>query len=131
MPWNDPNAVVEAILKLRAEPELRSQLGGNGHKVALRDYDWNHLSADFVKVMDQIASRLHHQTQIAERDEQAACWTAHARSQLADLQLVAYRDQMPPHLLPRRLGITLTQHLSNCRCPSTAARADSGLPRSR
>jgi glycosyltransferase involved in cell wall biosynthesis len=63
VPWNDPNAVVEAILKLRAEPELRSQLGGNGHKVALRDYDWNHLSADFVKVMDQIASRLHHQTQ--------------------------------------------------------------------
>ena len=34
VPWDDPGAVVEAILKLRAEPELRSQLGGNGHKVA-------------------------------------------------------------------------------------------------
>ena len=63
VPWDDPGAVVEAILKLRAEPELRSQLGGNGHKVAQRDYDWNHLSADFVQVMDRVADRLRGHTQ--------------------------------------------------------------------
>ena len=63
VPWDDPGAVVEAILKLRAEPELRSQLGGNGHKVAQRDYDWNHLSADFVQVMDRVADRLRDHTQ--------------------------------------------------------------------
>ena len=56
-------AVVEAILKLRAEPELRSWRGGNGHKVAQRDYDWNHLSADFVQVMDRVADRLRDHTQ--------------------------------------------------------------------
>jgi hypothetical protein len=29
-----------------------------------------------------------------------------ATTPLADLQLTAYRNQMPPHLLPRPLGIT-------------------------
>jgi glycosyltransferase involved in cell wall biosynthesis len=63
VPWNDPDAVVDAILKLRAEPELRYQLGANGHQVALRDYDWNRLSADFVRAMDAIASQLRAETQ--------------------------------------------------------------------
>jgi glycosyltransferase involved in cell wall biosynthesis len=63
VPWNDPDAVVDAILKLRAEPELRYQLGANGHQVALRDYDWNRLSADFVRAMDAIASQLRDETQ--------------------------------------------------------------------
>jgi glycosyltransferase involved in cell wall biosynthesis len=58
VPWNAPSAVVDAILKLRAEPELRRQMGTNGHKVALREYDWNRLSADFVRVMEAIADRL-------------------------------------------------------------------------
>jgi glycosyltransferase involved in cell wall biosynthesis len=58
VPWNDPSAVVDAILRLRAEPELRRQLGANGHSVALRQYDWNRLSADFVRVMGAIADRL-------------------------------------------------------------------------
>ena len=57
VPWNDPSAVVNAILRLRAEPELRRQLGANGHRVALRDHDWNRLSADFVRIMDAIANR--------------------------------------------------------------------------
>jgi glycosyltransferase involved in cell wall biosynthesis len=63
VPWNDPSAVVDAILKLRDEPELRRQMGANGHKVALRQYDWNRLSADFVRVMDRIADRLRDQVQ--------------------------------------------------------------------
>jgi glycosyltransferase involved in cell wall biosynthesis len=61
VPWNDPSAVADAILKLQAEPELRRQMGTNGHKVALREYDWNHLSADFVRVVDAIADRLRDQ----------------------------------------------------------------------
>jgi len=58
VPWNDPGAVVDAILKLRAEPELRRQMGANGHKVALREYDWNRLSTEFVRVMDGVAERV-------------------------------------------------------------------------
>ena len=56
VPWNDSSAVVNAILRLRAEPELRCQLGANGHRLALREHDWNRLSADFVRVMDAIAN---------------------------------------------------------------------------
>jgi glycosyltransferase involved in cell wall biosynthesis len=55
VPWNDPSAVVDLILKLLAEPELRRQLGANGHHVALREHDWNRLSVDFVRVMEAIA----------------------------------------------------------------------------
>jgi glycosyltransferase involved in cell wall biosynthesis len=61
--WDDPSAVVNAILKLRAEPVLRHQLGSNGHRVALRDHDWNRLSTDFVRVMHAVASRPRDQTQ--------------------------------------------------------------------
>jgi glycosyltransferase involved in cell wall biosynthesis len=57
VPWDDPSAVVDAILKLRAEPELRRRLGANGHQVALREHDWNRLSVDFVEVMEAIARR--------------------------------------------------------------------------
>jgi glycosyltransferase involved in cell wall biosynthesis len=59
VPWDDPNAVVDAVLKLRAEPRLRRQLGANGHRVALRDHDWNRRAAEFVRVMDAIAARVH------------------------------------------------------------------------
>ena len=58
VPWEDPTAVVEAILHLRSKPELRWQTGANGHKVALREYDWNRLSTEFVRVMDGVAERV-------------------------------------------------------------------------
>jgi len=48
----------DAILKLLAEHELRRQMGANGHKVALREYDWNRLSTELVRVMDGVAERV-------------------------------------------------------------------------
>jgi glycosyltransferase involved in cell wall biosynthesis len=63
VPWDDPSAVVDAILKLRADPELRAQMGANGHRIALLEHDWNRLSADFVRVMAGVAGRLRDQTQ--------------------------------------------------------------------
>jgi glycosyltransferase involved in cell wall biosynthesis len=62
VPWNDPDAVVDVILKLRADPELRCRLGMNGHKVALREYDWNRLSVEFIRAMDAIAERVRKET---------------------------------------------------------------------
>jgi hypothetical protein len=59
VPWDDPNAVVDAVLKLRAEPRLNRQLGANGHRVALRDHDWNRRSTEFVRVIDAIAAHVH------------------------------------------------------------------------
>jgi glycosyltransferase involved in cell wall biosynthesis len=58
VPWNDPSAVVDAIVRLRADPELRRRLGANGHQIALREHDWKHLSVDFVRVMDAIAAQV-------------------------------------------------------------------------
>jgi hypothetical protein len=37
---------------------LRRQMGARGHRVALREHDWNRLSTDFVKIMDEYADRL-------------------------------------------------------------------------
>jgi hypothetical protein len=54
--------VVDAPLRLRAEPALRLQMGVNGHRVALREHDWNRLSIDFVRIMDGVAKRLRDQT---------------------------------------------------------------------
>jgi glycosyltransferase involved in cell wall biosynthesis len=71
--WDDPHAVVDAILKLRAEAGLRRQLAANGHRVALRDHDWNRLSADFVGVMDAIAS------QVREEDRHQRCTRGRSR----------------------------------------------------
>jgi glycosyltransferase involved in cell wall biosynthesis len=62
VPWDDPRAVVDAILMLRADPALRLQIGVNGHRVALREHDWNRLSTDFVRIMDEVAKRLRDQT---------------------------------------------------------------------
>jgi glycosyltransferase involved in cell wall biosynthesis len=63
VPWNDPPAVVDAILRLHAEPELRRRMGASGHQIALREHDWNRLSVDFVRVMDAIANRLCEESQ--------------------------------------------------------------------
>ena len=55
VPWDDPSAVVDAVMKLRGDPDMRSRLGLNGHRVALREHDWNRLSTDFVRIMDAVA----------------------------------------------------------------------------
>ena len=68
VPWDDPSAVVDAIMKLRDDSELRVQMGANGHRVALRGHDWNRLSADFVRVMDGIAVDCATRRRIAERE---------------------------------------------------------------
>jgi glycosyltransferase involved in cell wall biosynthesis len=64
VPWDDPSAVVDAVLQLRADPDMRSQLGVNGHRVALREHDWNRLSTDFVRIMDAVADGQREQIQL-------------------------------------------------------------------
>ena len=59
VPWQDPRAVVDAILRLRSDQLLRVRLGANGHRAALRDHDWNRLSAQFVDLMASFAHQTH------------------------------------------------------------------------
>lgn len=61
VPWDNPHSVVDAILALRTDPLLRREMGINGHRVALRDHDWNRLSMDFVGILDAIAERVRDQ----------------------------------------------------------------------
>ena len=57
VPWQDPHAVVDAVLRLRNDRALRLQLGANGHRAALRDHDWNRLSTQFVDLMAGFADQ--------------------------------------------------------------------------
>jgi glycosyltransferase involved in cell wall biosynthesis len=57
VPWQDPHAVVDAILALRNDRALRLEVGANGHRAALRDHDWNRLSARFVDLMGSFADQ--------------------------------------------------------------------------
>jgi len=48
VPYGDIHALIDAILRLKNNPELRKRLGDNG-KVAFRKlYNWNLLEADFI-----------------------------------------------------------------------------------
>jgi glycosyltransferase involved in cell wall biosynthesis len=58
VPWRDPDAVVDAVLRLRNDRGLRLELGANGHRAALRDHDWNRLSAQFVDLMASFADQM-------------------------------------------------------------------------
>ena len=58
VPWQDPGAVVDAILRLRSDQALRLRLGTNGHRAALRDHDWTRLSSDFVKLMGALVDQV-------------------------------------------------------------------------
>jgi hypothetical protein len=39
-------------------------MGANGHRVALREHDWNRLSTDFVQIMDAVAEGQRKQIQL-------------------------------------------------------------------
>lgn len=51
--WDDVNAVVDAVLLLRADPVLRDRLVANGRRVARRDHDWHVHGDRFVHLMEQ------------------------------------------------------------------------------
>ena len=63
VPWDDPSAVVDAILRLRAEPALGLQMGVNGHGLRSASTTGIASSTDFVRIMDGVAKRLRDQTQ--------------------------------------------------------------------
>jgi glycosyltransferase involved in cell wall biosynthesis len=53
VPFNDPAAACEAILKLDADPDLRVAMGERGHEAALRDLGWPKAAKDFVAQLEQ------------------------------------------------------------------------------
>jgi glycosyltransferase involved in cell wall biosynthesis len=55
VPWDDPGAVVDAVVRLGADAQLRLHLGANGHDVAAREHDWKRRSHEFVQIMTELA----------------------------------------------------------------------------
>jgi glycosyltransferase involved in cell wall biosynthesis len=56
VPFNDPEAVRDAILKLDADPGLRMKMGIRGHEYALSHLAWPPHAAAFVAQLEQWAA---------------------------------------------------------------------------
>lgn len=55
IPFNDPQAAADAILKLDADPDLRVAMGARGHEAAKRDLGWPKAAKEFVAQLEQWA----------------------------------------------------------------------------
>jgi glycosyltransferase involved in cell wall biosynthesis len=56
VPHDDVGAVVDAVLRLKADRGLRERLSANGRRAALRDHDWNTThSRAFLDLMERTA----------------------------------------------------------------------------
>jgi glycosyltransferase involved in cell wall biosynthesis len=57
VPFNDPRAAADAILKLDSDPGLRVHLGERGHAYALRNLAWAPHAAAFVAELETWANQ--------------------------------------------------------------------------
>jgi glycosyltransferase involved in cell wall biosynthesis len=55
VPFSDPAATAEAVLRLDADPSLRVKMGERGHEAAQRDLGWPAEAAKFVTQLEQWA----------------------------------------------------------------------------
>ena len=55
VPFNDPQAAAEAVLRLDADPSLRRKMGERGHEAAKRDLGWPTEAKKFVTQLEQWA----------------------------------------------------------------------------
>jgi glycosyltransferase involved in cell wall biosynthesis len=55
VPFNDPRAAADAVLKLDADPDLRVTMGARGHEAARRDLGWPKYAKEFVTQLEQWA----------------------------------------------------------------------------
>jgi glycosyltransferase involved in cell wall biosynthesis len=57
VPFNDPGAAAEAVLRLDADPSLRVKMGERGHEAAQRDLGWPAEATRFVAQLEQWSRR--------------------------------------------------------------------------
>jgi len=56
VPWHDPAAVADAVLRLRDDPELVQRMGRNGYREAREHHDWRVWSRSFVEILISFAA---------------------------------------------------------------------------
>ena len=57
VPFNDPRAAADAILKLDADPGLRAEMGVRAHAYALANLAWAPYAAAFVAELETWANQ--------------------------------------------------------------------------
>lgn len=57
VPFGDPEAAAEAVVRLERDDALRRTAGAAGHAAARADHDWNRDGAEFVQVLHRWADR--------------------------------------------------------------------------
>ena len=57
VPAGDADALADALVRLAREPELREELGRNGRRAALRDFDAGLLAGRFRETLEAVARR--------------------------------------------------------------------------
>lgn len=55
VPFDDPEAAAEAVLRLRDEPGLRNSMGERGHRAARMSYHWPDTAREFVYRLERWA----------------------------------------------------------------------------
>ena len=56
VPFGDVQAVADAVAALVADPDLRAELGANGHRAARQHYDWRRSGPRFVAQLEAWAA---------------------------------------------------------------------------
>jgi glycosyltransferase involved in cell wall biosynthesis len=57
VPFDDVQAVADAIRRLHDDPGLREKYAANGHRAALEHYDWRRSGPEFVALLERFARR--------------------------------------------------------------------------
>ena len=55
VPQKNPDAIVGAVVKLLAKPELRRQLAINGREHVIRNFDWSTVTARYAHLIDNLS----------------------------------------------------------------------------
>jgi glycosyltransferase involved in cell wall biosynthesis len=56
VPFDDPKAAAEAVVRLREDPQLRVEMGRRGHETALAEYAWPLHAKQFVAQLESWAA---------------------------------------------------------------------------
>lgn len=57
VPWHDPEAVVEAAIRLARDQREAREMGKRGHRIATNEYDWANWSEVFTDALESVAGR--------------------------------------------------------------------------
>lgn len=57
VPWDSPQDVVNAVVRLFGKKSAAKEMGLRGHRVAATEYDWERLSQVFVDELESVAVR--------------------------------------------------------------------------